>query len=168
MNFSSFGYFSVIVFYYPLSFVAAKGGVIMYKYHEKYKQQAFDCFCKRIIKNEMYDYYNEINRFRKHEKIFSELSENELKKLYKCDTYFIDEHIFHILDNDVIVNDSQIAKALMNLSEYKREIILLSYFLNMSDGEIGEQLNLVRSTVQYRRNRILKELRKFMEVNNGE
>jgi DNA-directed RNA polymerase specialized sigma24 family protein len=45
----------------------------------------------------------------------------------------------------------------------KRDIILLSYFLDMTDGEIGDKLNLVRRTVQYKRTSSLRELKQFME-----
>ncbi|MEF2715126.1 MAG: sigma factor-like helix-turn-helix DNA-binding protein, partial [Bacteroides uniformis] len=40
-----------------------------------------------------------------------------------------------------------LAEALNALPERKRDIILLSYFLDMSDAEIGELLNVVRTTV---------------------
>ena len=68
-----------------------------------------------------------------------------------------------MLGRDVIVNDENIADALRSLPERKRDIILLSYFLELSDGEIGKQLNLIRSTVQYQRTSTLRELKKMME-----
>jgi len=55
------------------------------------------------------------------------------------------------------------ATALRTLPQRKRDIILLYYFLDLSDGEIGERLNLVRSTVQYQRTSILRELKKMIE-----
>ena len=66
------------------------------------------------------------------------------------------------------MRDETVAEALNSLPENKRDIILLLYFLDMTDGEIGEQLNLVRSTVQYRRTSILRELKKFMEEKGNE
>jgi RNA polymerase sigma factor (sigma-70 family) len=68
-----------------------------------------------------------------------------------------------VLGNDVIVNDEDIAEALRSLPERKRDIILLSYFLELSDGDIGKKLNLIRSTVQYQRTSTLRELKKMME-----
>lgn len=91
------------------------------------------------------------------------MSNKEIDKLSVYDTYFTDTHILSVLNCDVIVNDDNIAQALKNLPEHKRDIILLSYFLDMSDREIADRLNMVRSTVQYRRKSILKELKKFME-----
>ena len=47
---------------------------------------------------------------------------------------------------DVLVKNELLAEALNALPERKRDIILLSYFLDMSDAEIGELLNVVRTT----------------------
>ncbi len=136
---------------------------------EAYKQRSFDCYCKRLLKNEMRTYYNEMKRRRKHEVSFSELTAKELEQLSACDTYFADsQYIFNVLGNDILVRDETIAEALNSLPENKRDIILLSYFLDMTDREIGEQLNLVRSTVQYRRTSILRELKKIMEGKGNE
>ena len=131
--------------------------------HEKDKQHAFDSFCKKVLKHEARDCYDEIKRRREREVSFSELSERELEQLSTMDKYFATEQIFNVLGRDVIVNDELIADALRNLPERKRDIILLSYFLDLSDGEIGKRLNLIRATVQYQRTSTLRELKKLME-----
>lgn len=46
----------------------------------------------------------------------------------------------------------------------KRDIVLLAYFLDMTDQEIADKLDMVRRTVQYKRAQTLKELKKEMEV----
>ena len=138
------------------------------KSHELDKQRVFDCFCKKVLKNEIRDYYDEVKRRRNKEVSFSELSERELEQLSTTDKYFSAEQIFCVLGDDVIVNDADIANALRNLPERKRDIILLSYFLELSDGEIGKKLNIIRSTVQYQRTRTLRELKKFMEEENAD
>ena len=117
-------------------------------YHEQSKRHAFDSFCKKILKHEARDYYDELKRQRKKEKSFSDLSLKEMEQLYKVDKYFVTEQIFNVLGLDVIVTDDVIAGALDNLPEQKRDIILLSYFLELSDREIGDKLNMLRSTVQ--------------------
>ena len=131
--------------------------------HEQDKQHAFDAFCKKVLKYEARNYYGEMKRLRDKEVSFSELSEQELEQLSTTDKYFAFEQTFNVLGNDVIVNDESIAEALKNLPERKRDIILLSYFLELSDGEIGKKLNLIRSTVQYQRTSTLRELKKFLE-----
>ena len=52
---------------------------------------------------------------------------------------------------------------LAKLLREKRDVILLSYFMDMSDREIGELLDMARRTVQHRRTDTLAELRKRME-----
>lgn len=56
----------------------------------------------------------------------------------------------------------------MKLSEKKRDIILLAYFLDMTDQEIADKLDMVRYTVQRRRAKSLKELKKKMEVDSSD
>lgn len=131
--------------------------------HEQSKRHAFDSFCKKILKNEARDYYDELKRQRKKEKSFSDLSLKEMDQLYTADKYFVTEQIFNVLGLDVIVTDDVIAGALENLSEQKRDIILLSYFFELSDREIGDKLNMLRSTVQYQRTRTLQMIKIFME-----
>ena len=130
---------------------------------EKGKRSAFDSFCKKVLRNEVRDHYDEVKRLRGKEVSISELSARELEQLANTDSYFTTEQIFNVLGCDIVVNNMDIAEALRNLPERKRDIILLSYFLEMSDGEIGSKLNLIRSTVQYQRTSTLRELKKIME-----
>jgi len=136
--------------------------------YEEHKRHTFDSFCKKILKNELRNYYKELNKRKKHEITFSDLSNKKIDEISVYDTYFADTHIFSVLNCDVIVKDESITQALKNLPEHKRDIILLSYFLDMSDREIADRLNMIRSTVQYRRKSILKELKKFMEGKHNE
>ena len=130
---------------------------------EKGKCMAFDSFCKKVLKNETKNYHIELKRQREREVSFSDFSEKEFNQLYTEDQYFVTEQIFNVLGLDVIVSDDVIAEALQSLPERKRDIILLSYFLEMSDREIGEKLNMLRPTVQYQRTSTLKQLKNFME-----
>ena len=62
-----------------------------------------------------------------------------------------------------MVKDTLIVEALQVLPERKRNVILRSYFLEMSDADIAREMNLVRSTVHEHRTRSLEILRKIME-----
>ena len=131
--------------------------------HEQSKRHTFDSFCKKVLKHEARDYYDELKRQRSRESTFSDLSTKEMAQLYTEDKYFATKQIFNVLSFDVIVTDDVIAKALQNLPERKRDIILLSYFLERSDREIGDKLNMLRATVQYQRTRTLQQMKIFME-----
>jgi len=133
-----------------------------YSYKE-HKRHAFDSFCKKILKHEARDYYDDLKRRRKHEISLDELSEKELEQLTVMDEYFKDLYSFNVMGYDITVSDERISEALNALPTDNRDIILLSYFLDMTDREIGELLNLVRRTVAYRRTSTLRELKKYME-----
>jgi RNA polymerase sigma factor (sigma-70 family) len=147
-------------------FADAKGGENMRpQSHEEHIRHTFDSFCKKILKYKARDYYRKMKRRGEHEVSFSELSEQDLAKLSGTDEYFKDAYSFHVLGHDITVSDEQIAEALNALPADRRDIILLSYFLDMTDKEIAESLNLVRRTVAYRRTSSLQELKKFMKGN---
>lgn len=60
---------------------------------------------------------------------------------------------------DVLVKNELLGEALQALPEKKRDIILLSYFLDMSDEEIGGLLNVVRSTIFRHRKTALEKIK---------
>ena len=54
------------------------------------------------------------------------------------------------------------------MPEKKRDIILMSYFLDMSDDEIGMLLNVVRSTVFRHRKSALAKIKQYMEEKSND
>lgn len=131
-------------------------------------QKLFDSYCKKILKNEAIDCFREIQKHRQREIFFSELSEKEWKQLYMKDEYDLDTCNFQVLGYDVEVKDTLIAEALKLLSEKKREVVLLAYYLDMSDTEIAKLLNLRQSTIHYHRTSSLKSLKEFLEERTNE
>jgi len=147
----------------------AKGGENMRpQSHEEHIQNTFDSFCKKILKYKARDYFKKLKQQAEREISFSELSEQDFAKLSVTDEYFKDAFSFSVMGYDVSVTDELIAEALNALPADRRDIILLAYFLNMSDREIAERLNIVRRTVAYRRASSLQELKKIMEGNADE
>ena len=123
----------------------------------------FDRICKLVLKNEAIDYHRHMAYRQKHEVMLSELTECEQNQMYTEDEYGAENQWFRVMDYDIEVKDSLIAEALQVLSERKRDVILLSYFMDMSDAEIARKMNLVRCTVREHRVRSLELLKKFME-----
>ena len=126
-------------------------------------QKLFDSYCKRILKNEAIDCFREIRKHRQREIFFSELNEKEWKQLYMEDKYDLETSNFQVQGYNVEVKDTLIAEALKLLSEKKRDVILLAYYLDMSDTEIAKLLNLRQSTIHYHRTSSLKSLKEFLE-----
>ena len=67
-----------------------------------------------------------------------------------------------VLKNEARHIQREYADALAQLPKGKRDVILLSYFLDMTDREISEKLNIVHQTVSKRRRATLKELREYL------
>jgi len=89
------------------------------------------------LKNEGRNFFKEIKQQRECEKTFSELPARELEQLFVTDDYFSVEQIINVLSYDVVMYNTDIAETLQSLTECKRYIILLSYFLEMTDREGG-------------------------------
>ena len=123
----------------------------------------FDRICKLVLKNEAIDYHRHMAYLQKNEVMLSELTEYEQNQMYTEDEYGAENQWFRVMDYDIEVKDSLIAEALQVLSERKRDVILLSYFMDMSDAEIARKMNLVRCTVREHRVRSLELLKKIME-----
>ena len=108
----------------------------------------FDSFCKIVLKNEAIDYDRERKRLRKHEVTFSELTQGEWEQLKHMDEYAIENEIFRVLSYEIEVKDELLGEALRHLPEKKRDVILMSFFMDMSDTEIGKQMNAEAATVR--------------------
>lgn len=123
----------------------------------------FDCLCKKALKNEVIDHQRQKNCKLKHEILLSELSVNEMERLFLMDEYSVDNYIFQVLGYNIEVKDILLAEALQSLSERKRNVVLLYYYMDMTDAEIARKMNLVRSTIQEHRKRSLELLRQKMK-----
>lgn len=130
---------------------------------EESKRHSFDAYCKRLVKNEALDIQREYARQGEHEVAFSELTQQDWQRLRYMDRHSSDLETFAVLNTTVEIENENLGRALAALSPERRIIILSAYLLDMSDDEIAKQLQLCRSTVQYRRTSILKELRKLLE-----
>ena len=131
---------------------------------KKTVRHQFDSFCRKVLREEARDYARDLARQGEREVSLSGLSEEEMARLYVLDEYPSDQFHFDVLGYDIAVKNERLADALGSLSDDKRGIVLLAYFLGMTDQEIADKLNVVRRTVQYRRASSLKEMKKRLEV----
>jgi len=131
-------------------------------------QHRFDSYCKRTLKNEAYDCYREIRKHIQKEVFFSELSEKEWEQLYMEDKYNLEAYNFRVREYDIEVKDVLLAEALKLLSDKKREVVLMAYFLEMSDTDIAKLMDLRQSTIHYHRTSSLKTLKEYLEAQGNE
>ena len=125
----------------------------------------FDRLCQSALDGEAANYYRHMEYRRNHEVIFSEMTEKELDSIFVMDEYNLDSLRFRVLGYDIEVKDALLVEALQALTEKKRNVVLLSYFLEMTDTEIATEMKLVHSTIREHRTRSLELLKKFMEEN---
>ena len=131
--------------------------------HEQDIEHIFDRYCKKVLKEQNIDLQREEKRRGEREVTFSSLSAQEMASLAVADKYFMDEYVFDVLGESVGVSDGDLAEALTALPADRRDIVLMSFFFDMTDAEIAARLNMARRTVAYQRTSTLKELKKYME-----
>ncbi len=131
--------------------------------HEEHIRYSFEAYCKKVIKRKALDVHREAKRRSEREITFSEMSAQELASLSVTDEYFTDEFVFFVFGESVGVSGAELGEALSILPADRREIVLLSYFLDMTDREIADKLNMARRTVAYQRRSTLQELKKLLE-----
>lgn len=120
-------------------------------------RRKFCAYCIKVLRGEALNYLDELERQRKREVNFSEILQKDLETLYCCDDYDMAEN-FTVMGRQVPVRDEWICKALKKLPIKKREIILMLYFLDMTEKEIAACLKLVQSTVHYHKDDSLRLL----------
>lgn len=131
---------------------------------QKYQEQTFDSFCKTVIRNESIDAFREIAAKAKHEVQLSALSDSVLSSLYTEDTYVPYQKVFSVRGHQISVCDKALAEALQFLQPRQRQIVLLYYFLEYNDTEIGAILGISNHTVRLRRNLALRNLHYLLEA----
>lgn len=115
--------------------------------HDVGVARAFDCFCKKVLRNEARDYQDALARKRNREVYFSELPSMCWNSSLSVTPISRIARTFEVIGHSVCIDDETLAEAISALPVDRRDIILLSYFLDMSDAEIANVLNMVRRSV---------------------
>ncbi len=123
--------------------------------------QRFDSFVKTVIHNEKVNFYIAEKRQRKEEILFCELDANQVEAFTdifaETELQFLFDK-FEVMSTVVTVQNSLLYEALSTLDKLHRDIILMTFWLDMNDREIAEKLNYKTRTVNYIRNSAYKKL----------
>lgn len=125
-------------------------------------QKVFDCYCKKILKNEAINIQKHYQHLSKKQVSFSELTPEQLAELSVCDEYSTDYDLYKVMGYDVKIKNELLNEALQELSEDERFILLL-YGLGFNDVEISDLMKIVRRTVHYKRKKGFEKVKKRME-----
>ena len=134
-----------------------------------YLEQSLDSFIKTVARNKSIDILREYARQADRETPLSDLSPAEIaKRASVTDSYRLYSRPYQVRNYVVQVSDPVVGEALQYLTPQRREVILLYYFLELTDAEIGRLLHIDNTTAKYRRSSALKQLKKLVEDMNNE
>ena len=130
---------------------------------QKTIQCQFECKLKQVVKGIIWNYRKELKRRKNKEISFSELPDITVESLSTWDDYETNYTIFNVCDIDIKVFDDELAEALKQLPEKKRNNVLMYYFLEMSDTEIADIMNYTRGAVFKHRHRALETMKEILK-----
>ena len=139
--------------------------------YQEHIERTFNAFCKIVLYHSALGVYKKIRRKQQFEVSLDHLRDFDFEPVATTDEYFVKYDVpttFTIRGKTVIVENEQLAAALLRLPEKRREVLFLWYYLGYSDTEIGWIYGISRSAVFRRRKIALRLLRKEMEVLENE
>ena len=126
-------------------------------------EQQFHNYCLTVLRNETCDIHRQYERQRAKEKFFDDLTTNELLQL-SVGLENVPDIRMMLETHEIPIYDEVLAKALQQLSQYKREIILYYFFLEKTEAEIAKIYNRSQQSINYQRKAILKQLKQYLEL----
>lgn len=125
----------------------------------------FDSYIKRSLKNELYNGIRHAKTYQSKVVNFSEMNKSDENKLAKNDQYNFChfKEKFDTRTFDVLIRDELLYEALCSISSKARIIILLKFWVGLSDHEIGQVLRMNRVSVTKNKNKTLIMLKNIME-----
>lgn len=138
--------------------------------NEQYREhieRTFNAFCKIVLYHAALNAYKKIRRKQQFEVSLDYLCAFDFEPVTTIDEYSVKYDVpttFTVRGKTVVVENEQLAAALLRLPEKQREVLFLRYYLGYSDTEIGKMFGVCKSTIFRRRKRALRLLRKEMEA----
>ena len=135
--------------------------------YREHIERTFNAFCKIVLYHAALGAYKKLRKKQQFEVSLDYLREFDFEPVTTTDEYFVKYDVtttFTVRGKTVVVESEQLAAALMNLPEKRREVLFLRYYLGYSDAEIGKICGINRSTIFRRRKKALHLMRKEMEA----
>lgn len=130
--------------------------------------QAFDAYCKTVLRNKARNLHKELAKQNHFEAAMDELPPEAEQPMQYWDQYDFTQPVpIGLTGQEMRISDPELAAAIFQFLPRFRDVLYLAYFLEYSDKEIGELLNLSPSTVTSRRNNTLEKLREMLGENHA-
>ena len=139
--------------------------------YREHIERTFNAFCKIVLYHAALGVYKKMRKKQQFEVSIDYLCEFDFEPVTTTDEYFVKYNVptaFTICGKTVIVESEQLAAALLRLTEKRREVLLLRYYIGYNDEEIGKMCSISRSAVFRRRKIALRLLRQEVEVLENE
>ena len=136
------------------------------RYSEQFMEHieyVFAAFCSVVLRNTAISAYRDFGRKQKREVSLDYLISETSFEPFTTDNYFEQYDmptVFVVRGQKVVVANKRLADALLKLSEQRRTVLLMSFFLGYSERKIGSEYGRSRSTANYWKCAALKQLRK--------
>lgn len=131
--------------------------------YQAYNELTFEAYCKTSIDHAILKGRMEQAKRAALEVPLSTLTDTDLYRLYAKSQDLpisISEQVtFTVRGISIPVHDLQLGKALSFLTPKLRDVVLLYYFMDMSDPQIANLLHISKSAVQRRRTAALERLK---------
>lgn len=125
----------------------------------------FDACVKKTLVNELKYRLRSMKKDRERYVNISELSQTDMGQLSYADTYPSDIFSEKLTTRlfDTVIHDELLYEALMSIKPNIRELIILKYWGDLTDTEVGQVISMSQQMVNYNKNNALRKLRKIIE-----
>ncbi|BDW38354.1 sigma factor-like helix-turn-helix DNA-binding protein [Enterococcus faecium] len=123
-------------------------------YNEKSIQHQFDAYCKKVLRNEAKSIRKRNTRIKDNEEPLNDVNEGKYPQ-----TNFDEQDVYFLFGMEILISDQKLSAAIDQLSDIRRKIILLYYFADFNDAEIGRILNMSTSGIWYQRTKAVEQLK---------
>ena len=124
---------------------------------------AFKSLIHKAIQYEYASWCEERDKKRAREISLDSADEDKVpSELVQYDEYAFESYVIREVNQEFRFRNESLAKALCALDEVNRRIILEYYFLDLTDREIGKQMELSLKSVSKHRERSLNKLRRLL------
>lgn len=123
----------------------------------------FDFFCKTVIRNYSRNLKRDAVNQKKHlTTVPSSAKYLQCYSIHK-DAYPSEQNVFYVKKQPFIIENETLYLALKSLPENQRNVLLLDYWLKLTDKEIAKRLEVTRRTVYNWRNSAFSKIREYYE-----
>ena len=135
--------------------------------YEQFNEMTFESYIKRAIDNAVNKVSKKQTEREEWARSLSSVTDADLYSISPKDAEIKSVgqtgRVFRVQGEDVSVYDEKLGEVLLSLLPKDRKVILMYYFLKMTDEKISHVLGVTRAAVQQRRNNAMKKLHALLE-----